>query len=423
MLVMDKRYEAKRSSAKWQLPSMSSAPGSTVQCLAGLAPILIDPGHRSFGGSQVVEPAASPTPEGLVMSHRTAVTNRGDPWRPRGPDAGRQHVLGGVIVSSESTLSGSRPGGDPDVTSKGQGGWPAMNPPVPPRPRAEVPSPYGPDGPFKNLHRCAQRLESGDWREVVVLLGGDGTSTNRLAVVTQLLALSMFQQTIGDVDQAWTLLGNAAAILPSRITSTDPETGQVTVRLQAFVVPGPEHPEIAQTGQATQTTEEGNEWRLTWTLAAITWREQTELQQLKARPHLYIGARDALVRACVEFMVWVEFAPETWRRQVPSDQLECLGIALPRGLYQPSRKNLCGRASKLRRFVDPAQGDVSDSVWADIGGYTGLKALALESLGAQQLSTWRLGARSGPGKAFPARAGCSQAWRFAKECSAPASPN
>jgi hypothetical protein len=278
-----------------------------------------------------------------------------------------------------------------------------MIPPVPPRPRTEAPSPHGPDGPFRNLHRCAQRLETGDWREVLVLLGADGTSTHGLAALTRSLALSMFQQTVGDLDRAWENLGDAARILPSPLTATDPDTGDVTALFESTMLLGPY---------------DGNhEGRLTLTLSRITWREQTELGQLRQRPQLYTSARDALVRACLEFLVWVEFAPETWRRQIPASQLQGFGISLPKTLHQPTRKNLCERASKLRRFADPTQGDVSDSVWADVGGYRGLKALALEGLGSQHASSWRLGARPATVQRFPVRTGCFAAWRFAQGCS------
>ncbi len=284
-----------------------------------------------------------------------------------------------------------------------------MIPPIPPRPRAEVASPYGPDGPFRNLHRCAQRLETGDWREVLVLLGADGTSTHGLAALTRLLALSMFQQTVGDLDRAWENLGDAARILPSPLTSTDPDTGDVTALFESTTMLLGAHGDQQQDGH--------HEGRLTLTLSRITWREQTELGQLRRRPHLYGSARDALVRACLEFLVWVEFAPETWRRQISPSLLQGFGISLPRTLHQPTRKNLCERASKLRRFADPTQGGVSDSVWADIGGYPGLKALALEGLSTQHASSWRLGSRHAVVQRFPARTGCVEAWRFAQECS------
>ncbi|GAB3246751.1 hypothetical protein [Kineosporia babensis] len=284
-----------------------------------------------------------------------------------------------------------------------------MIPPVPPRPREEVPSPYGPDGPFRNLHRCAQRLETGDWREVLALLGGDGTSTHKLAAVTRLLALSMFQQTVGDVEQAWSVLHDAARGLPPGFTKVDPDTGHVAAVLQGAAL-------MLAHEQAEPGGAQGPERRLTLALAGITWREQTELEQLRNRPYLYAGARDALVRACQEFLAWVEFAPETWRRQIPPGQLQSFGIVLPRTLHQPTRKNLCERASRLRKFADPAQGDVSDSVWADIGGYPGLKALALESLSTQHLTAWRLGPRSPVPKHLPVRTGCRAAWQFAQDC-------
>ncbi|GLY19267.1 hypothetical protein LWF15_04720 [Kineosporia rhizophila] len=282
-----------------------------------------------------------------------------------------------------------------------------VTPPIPPRPREEIPSPYGPDGPFKNLHRCAQRLECGDWREVLVLLGGDGTSTHRLAAVTHQLALSMFQQTVGDVEQAWTALTDAAKGLPPALTKVDPDTGHVAAVLHtATMILGPD---------------QGPERHLTLALARITWREQTELGQLR-NPHLYAGARDALIRACQEFLAWVEFAPETWRRQIPPGQLQGFGLTVPRSLHQPTRKNLCDRASKLRKFADPAQGDVSDSVWADIGGYPGLKALALEGLSTQHIVSWRLGPRSHSSQQIPLRTGCVTAWRFARDCYLQPSP-
>ncbi|MCD5351815.1 hypothetical protein [Kineosporia mesophila] len=280
---------------------------------------------------------------------------------------------------------------------------------MPPRPRPEITSPYGPDGPFRNLHRCAQRLESGDWREVLVLLASDGSSKHRLAAVARLIALSMLQQTVGDVERAWTILIEASSILPPAVTSRDPDTGQVT----ALVVP------LQERIAAREQGENGHERRLTCALADITWREQTELGQLQNRSHLYPSARDALIRACEEHLTWIEFAPETWRRQIPPSQLQSIGISLPRKYHEPSRKNLCERASRLRRFADPQQGDVSDSVWADIGGYAGLKAAALEVLGSRHSDSWRLGPRYASLQHFPVRSGCTSAWRFAQDCSAP----
>jgi hypothetical protein len=238
---------------------------------------------------------------------------------------------------------------------------------------------------------------------VLVLLGADGTSTHGLAALTRSLALSMFQQTVGDLDRAWEILDGAARILPSPLTSTDPDTGEVTALFESTMLLG---------------RPDGNhEGRLTLTLSRITWREQTELGQVRQRAHLYTSARDALVRACLDFLVWVEFAPETWRRQIPPSLLQSFGISLPKTLHQPTRKNLCERASKLRRFADPTQGDVSDSVWADIGGYPGLKSLALEGLGTQHASSWRTGTRPSTEQGLPVRTGCFAAWRFAQECS------
>jgi hypothetical protein len=179
----------------------------------------------------------------------------------------------------------------------------------------------------------------------------------RLGTVLWLVARSMVQQVRGHVHDAWDELSAAAGALPRGYSAT--EGG--TVLAQLVAAPRDAAPEDYL-------------WRL---VAQLVWREQYELLDLRRRfaPGL-MSPRELLIEACIERFFWVSLNPHFWTP--PTEEVSLLAAASISADH--SRKALCSRGSRLRKFGDPRAGDISQSVWQDIGGYFGLCVAALDEL-------------------------------------------
>ena len=94
--------------------------------------------------------------------------------------------------------------------------------------------------------------------------------------------------------------------------------------------------------------------------ARLVFREQYELTDLHRRFVLdRAAARDELIEVYIEYL--------------------CTGK-----VTDTSRKAFLARATRLRQFAGSTQGDVSQSVWTDVGGLDGLHAKAVRRLGGRR---------------------------------------
>jgi hypothetical protein len=255
------------------------------------------------------------------------------------------------------------------------------------------------DSEFQALELAVAALEAGNWRAAIALLRADGSSHDRLTAAANLLALSMFCQAIGDVDAALRHLDAAARILPSTLTRED--------RANQLILVNP--PRLAD-----QDPAEHSPAHQTWSVCRIAWREQTELIAIRDRFRLSSRtARDELIDACIEYLIWVEFDPWTWRHPNQDQWLRQLGIVVPASFGIPRRKDMCARASALRKLAIATLGDVSESVWKDIGGYRGLREQALRRMARRPPAAWNRGLAPST-QDVPAQRGRSAAWSYAQ---------
>jgi hypothetical protein len=208
----------------------------------------------------------------------------------------------------------------------------------------------------------------------------------RGGVALEHAARSMQLRAQGCVTEASNQLGVAASQLP-RLCDTATTSG----RAVAVVMPEPD-------GASSDE-------HLAWRVARLLWREQLELQDLRQR--LAPGRmkpREELIEACIEHLCCVEFDPFAWPelgRSVPDD-----GITV-----DPTRQTLCRRATRLRQFADPTRGEVTQSVWRDIGAYRALRGAALTQLAARSVPAPWCGRRGTAG--LKVCRGRLRAWRFA----------
>ena len=243
-----------------------------------------------------------------------------------------------------------------------------------------------PDQPPEWLVSAVCAIERGNWRYILYVLEaldayGEATA---FYILLQAVAWSMRLQTLGDVTEARKQLGVAAQLLPRpmRRLARDGVTSVSALRPKPAA-----RPEIPM---------------LTWRAARVIWREQAELTALRTlltREHT--EARDVLIDAMIEWMRWVDYDPWSFALHAHDD---LTGIG-------PTRAALCARASQLRWFVDPTEGDVSTTVWANLGGYRGLRDAALRRLAGSDLVPW---ASANPLiQDIPVRLGRRRAWEHA----------
>lgn len=247
----------------------------------------------------------------------------------------------------------------------------------------------------RGLETMLAALEVGDWRAV---LQPDSTRPQaqpmsgpealvKLGVVLRIVARSMELQTLGEVAAAWNRLTEAAGRLPIGLRRVD-RSGTVV---------------LAVLGRKPR--EATVEVDLAWQVARIVWREQYELAGLRREVALATTARDELILACVEQLCWIDFDPFTWYR----------GRRAGRDKTSVGRRRsvLCSRGTRLRQFVDPGAGEISQSVWHDVGVYRGLCAEALDRLAERQAAAPWCGR---PVTAeLKVRCGRLRAWEFARK--------
>lgn len=261
------------------------------------------------------------------------------------------------------------------------------------RPRAwstgsdDMTGPGSPHQPRSWLEVAARALEVGDWwhvdhsRPSVALPEGSAS----LVALQRVVASSMAAQARGHVEVAWQQLGNAARLLP-RGLSRPPTHGDT--RLVVLMPPPTDEPDVA---------------RWIWQTARVIWREQHELEDLRARLSSEDSPRFDLTCAGIEHLRWGEFDPFVWCRPAVSGD---------RAGVHRSRSNLCARANRLRKFAEPTAKDLSASVWRHLDGYHGLRAEALTWLAHHDLVPWTSG--NALADAVPVRLGRLRAWDYAK---------
>ncbi len=254
------------------------------------------------------------------------------------------------------------------------------------------------NGDSPSLVRALVALERGDWRGAMALMADDGASHEGLMAVAGLLALSMFCQAVGDVLAAWRHLGDVAQILPETMSRTD--QSESVRRMNPPRLPEPDSHDMAP---------------VMMTACRIAWREQSELFNLRDRFRAPGRTpREELVDACIEYLMWVEFDPWTWQHRSGDPYSPLTGVVLPRSFGTPQRTDMCARASALRKLAVPGLGDLSESVWKDVGAYRGLRGLALRRLADRPLIPWQRGPTTPTVREVPVRRGRDAAWNYAQ---------
>jgi hypothetical protein len=238
-------------------------------------------------------------------------------------------------------------------------------------------------------------LERGNWRLALQLCGADVVATEaglvELAAILSTTAIGISSLGIGDVAAAIPQFSAAAKMLPP-----------------IFKRPGADDHVLASVPPRASSDQPVLSL-LTWGAARILWREQSFVSELLSWLRENHRPRDCLVEAYSLRMGEVEFSPDFWDRQTrPAGALQ---VQEPDPLI--TRKDLLRRASWLRKLVLPETGDVSQSVWHDIGGPVGLRAAALSRLGRRSRP---LGPETKhPSDPIPIRLGHLRAWECARQ--------
>jgi hypothetical protein len=242
------------------------------------------------------------------------------------------------------------------------------------------------------LRAVLDASEAGDWRRASSLLASGRPPVTglgflvRRGIALDHAARAMQLRAQGLVTEAFDQLDVAA----SQLTGSC-ETATTPRRVVAVVMPEP--------------NDAGSDEHLSWRIARLLWREQLELQDLRQR--LAPGrmrAREELIEACIEHLCCVEFDPFVWPESgqaAPEDGITVI----------PTRQMLCRRATRLRQFADPTRGDVTQSVWQDIGGYRALRGAALTQLATRDAPAPWCGRRGTAG--LKVCRGRLRAWRYA----------
>jgi hypothetical protein len=152
----------------------------------------------------------------------------------------------------------------------------------------------------------------------------------------------------------------------------------------------------------------GIEIEVPFRAARVLWREQSELDDLRARA-AEMSAGDALLEAFIEQLTWTFCDPH---------HVAALVAGRGRGgsngaQIERTREAICLRATHLRQFGRPDARSIGPSTWQALDGYEGLLAAALDRFGARTSSVpWWDPARE---DTLPwVRPGRRLAWNLAK---------
>ena len=236
------------------------------------------------------------------------------------------------------------------------------------------------------LPRSMRALEVGDYRTALNLCNEEMAAENRrvamLAVLLRTTAGGLHALAYGDVASAIRQYSAAAAMLPPALKHPD-RYG----RTAAILVAEPLGDSFPIAAWACRS-------------ARILWREQHLIAHLLWRLSDPASARDHMIEACTQFLCEVEFMPFSWHRPTRGTTLDDPPVTA-------TRSDMCRRASNLRKLSQPRKGDVSQSVWHDIGGYRGLRTEALLTLANRPLTLWPKSVD------LPIRFGHQDAWDYA----------
>jgi hypothetical protein len=171
----------------------------------------------------------------------------------------------------------------------------------------------------------------------------------------------MQSQAGGHVVEAWRLLTEAASLLPALLSR---RSAHADIRLAVLTPPPPANaPDVLL---------------LTWKVSRVIWREQQEIQDVRGRfARGRLSPRSELVDACIEYLRWVECDP-WWIHGFADGAADGLR----------SRRDLCVRASRLRKFATPTAGDLGVAVWRGVGEFRSLYGAALERLAGSDVVPW-----------------------------------
>ena len=244
------------------------------------------------------------------------------------------------------------------------------------------------------LRPAIRALEVGNWNNASALFNvaqtaGDRSDAVSLVVIVRTIAGAMGSQASGDIQAAIRQYAAAEAMLPPGLTRTTSDG----VRRVALPVAEP-----VGNGEAMIA-------RLFWRAARIIWREQYLIDDLRQQLRRLAKPRDHLIEAYIQFQFEVEFSPFAWDELPKRTQ--------PDPPVTPSRSSICRRASHLRKLALPRTGDVSETVWKDIGGHRGVRATAQARLAERPLTPWvdEIGLRV----SIPVRFGRQRAWEHARQ--------
>jgi hypothetical protein len=251
---------------------------------------------------------------------------------------------------------------------------------------------------LRRLIRTAlDALESGDWRSV---LDPPGLATRNVAGPAELVraglgsemaARAMQLMAQGFVSEGLVQVRKAATQLPRHLRRTTGMPGQAVAEL------------------AREPRDRASDEHLVWRMALLLWREHYELVDLQRRlDHGRLTPREELVEAYIEFLCRVEFDPRAWYRRRRGAVRWNDGTTV-----ECTRTVMLARATELRRFVDPRAGDLSQSVWRDVGSLRGLRAEALGVLAQRATAApwWGIEGTAG----LEVSRGRLRAWEYARQ--------
>ena len=211
---------------------------------------------------------------------------------------------------------------------------------------------------------AVRALEVGDWATALALPPSDPREVSEeaayLSSLVRVTADGLARLATGDVADAERLLFEAAVLLPDRLVGTDRDG-----RRLALLV----------TGQHITRDPDP----LTCRVAAVLGREQRALQELRRRLVRCTTARDFLIEAAIQVQCEVECSPFSW--------IDTADAGLPQPAVTPTRKDLLERATKLRQWVQPRAGKVTEPVWKDLHGHRALWAQSMTRLAARTPAT------------------------------------